>query len=51
MSAKGHLVVLVGVFVVALVGVALVQWNLAGDVGGAVRDLTRRDAPTVRGGP
>jgi hypothetical protein len=37
------------VFVVALLGVALVQWNLAGDVGGAVRDLTRTDAHGPRG--
>jgi CHASE3 domain sensor protein len=48
MSVKGHLALLVGVFVVALLGVALVQWNLAGDVGGAVRDLTRSDAPSAR---
>jgi hypothetical protein len=40
MSVKGHLALLVGVFVVALLGVALVQWDLAG---GAARDLIRTD--------
>jgi hypothetical protein len=39
MSVKGHLALLVGVFVVALLGVALVQWDLAGD---AACDLIRR---------
>jgi hypothetical protein len=45
MSVKGHLALLVGVFVVALLAVALVQRSLAG---GAVRDLTRSDAPKAR---
>jgi hypothetical protein len=36
MSVKGHL---------ALLGVALVQWDLAG---GAARDLIRTDAPKIR---
>ena len=49
MSVKGHLALLVGVFVAALLAVALVQWNLAGDVGVAVRGLTRSDAPKARG--
>jgi hypothetical protein len=31
MSVKGHLALLVGVFVIALLGVALVHRNLAGD--------------------
>jgi hypothetical protein len=48
MSVKGHLALLVGVFVVALLAVALVQRSLAGDAGGAVRDLTRSDAPKAR---
>jgi hypothetical protein len=48
MSVKGHLALLVGVFVVALLGVALVQWDLAGDAGAAARDLIRRSGRGLR---
>jgi methyl-accepting chemotaxis protein len=47
MSVKGHLALLVGVFVVALLAVALVQRSLVGEVGGAVRHL-RSDASKAR---
>jgi hypothetical protein len=39
MSVKGHLALLVGVFVVALAAVTLVQRNLVGDLGDVVRDV------------
>ena len=48
MWVRGHLALLVGVFVVALLVIALVQANLAGDAGDAVRQLARSDAPKAR---
>jgi hypothetical protein len=48
MSVKGHLALLVGVFVVALAAVALIQRSVVGDLGGVVRDIARSEAPKGR---
>jgi methyl-accepting chemotaxis protein len=48
MSVKGYLVLLVGVFVVALVAVSLIQRNLAGDLGGALADIGGAHHPKAR---
>jgi hypothetical protein len=45
MTVKGYLALLVGVFVAALLAVTLVQRDLVGDLGGAVRDITRSHQP------
>ena len=48
MSVKGHLALLVGVFVVALAAVTLVQRSVVGDLGGVVRDVARSQASKAR---
>jgi CHASE3 domain sensor protein len=45
MSVKGHLALLVGVFVVALATVTLVRRGVVGDLGDVVRDVARSQAP------
>src|SRR5215213_4824567 len=48
MTVKAYLALLVGVFVVALVAVSVVQRDLAGDLAGVARDVTRSHAPRAR---
>jgi hypothetical protein len=48
MSVKGHLALLVGVFVVALAAVTLVQRSVVADLGGVVWDVARSQAPKAR---
>jgi methyl-accepting chemotaxis protein len=48
MSEKGHLALLVGVFVVALAAVTLAQRGVVGDLGAVVRDLTGSQATRAR---
>jgi hypothetical protein len=45
MSVKGHLALLVGVFVVALAAVTLIQRSVAGELGAVARDLAGSSAP------
>jgi len=48
MSVKGHLALLVGVFVVALAAVTLIQRSVAGELGAVARDLAGSSAPKAR---
>src|SRR5215213_9889641 len=48
MTVKAYLALLVGVFVVALVAVSVVQRDLAGNLAGVARDVTRSHAPRAR---
>ena len=48
MTVRGYLALLVGVFVVALAGVAVAQRNVVGDLGDVVRDAAGSSAPRAR---
>ena len=48
MSVKGHLALLVGVFVVGLAAVTLAQRSVVGELGSVVRDVAGSNAPKAR---